>query len=259
MPPTFLYHAEAVGASGRITLPIEDAMPMQASLGSPVGEGYGSVRVESFKHLDYLSLGPIESKVVGSHSARDAAHGTLSTVSIEKLNILDVVTCDRLITRLTSKHPEDGSSQASFILYGTRFENLRIAGYQIDLNLAIGLFSQLGTFEKLNTAYQTDPAIRAELSQLAMYPVKGERLPVSNGIFGCTLAHIPDELPGGLTRNGQGIYVPHFGTVYPAQFYITEGSRRLRMLHVELGCSVEGCYGFGDTGANGSQYPGGTN
>lgn len=259
MPQTFLYHAEAVGASGRITLPVDDAMPMQASLGSPIGEGFGSVRVENFKHLDYLSLGSIESKVVGSHSTRDAAHGTLSTVTIEKLNILDVVTCDRLVTRLTSKHPEDGSSQASFILHGTRFENLRIAGYEIDLNLATGLFSKLSTWEKLNTAYQTDPAIHKELSDLAMYPVEGSKLPVSNGIFGCTLAYIPEELPGGLTRNGQGIYVPHFGTVYPAQFYITAASRRLRMLHVELGCSVEGCYGFGDTGANGQGYPGGTN
>jgi hypothetical protein len=250
MPNNFLYHAEAVAASGHISLPVADSIPIQASISAPIGPGFGSARVERFQHLDYLSFGPAESKVVGSYSARDKAYGTLATVSIENLNILDVVTCDKFVTRLTSKHNDDFKSQASFILHGTRFENLRIAGNAIDLDLAVGLFSELSTWDKLNDAYDNNADIRRELDNLALYPSLDGHLPVRNGIFGCTLARAP--------LKDRGIYVPHFGTIYPAYYYITATSRRLRMLHVELGCSVEGCYGFGDTGGNGSGYPGGS-
>jgi hypothetical protein len=259
MPPTnFLYHAEAVGASGYISLPVADAMPLQASLSSGIGPGFGKVRVENFKHLDYLSIRSMESHVVSSYSARDKAYGSLASVMLEGLSTLNVLTCDRLMTRLTTKHPEDGKSPASFILHGTHFSGLRIAGHEIDLDLAVGLFSELSSWDELNRAYENDPAIRKELDELALHPTKGKKLPVHNGIFGCTLAHIPAKLPRGMTRTAdQGIYVPHFGTIYPAHYYISQKCRRLRMLHVDLGCSVEGSNGYGDTGGNGSGYPGG--
>jgi hypothetical protein len=258
---TFLYHTEAVGASGHISLPVNDTMPLQASIASAIGPGFGKVRVENFKHLDYLSIGSIESQVVSSFSARDQAHGTLASVVIENLNNLNVVTCDRMVTRLTSKHPkhaQEGTAPGSFILHGTRFENLRIAGHAIELDLAVGLFSELSTWEKLNKAYETDPEIRKELRALSMYPSEGDQLPVHNGVFACTLARIP-KLPRGLSRKHHGIYVPHFGTIYAAEYYITATSRRLRLLHVDLGCSVEGCNGYGDGGANGQGLPGSGN
>jgi hypothetical protein len=259
---TFLYHTEAVGASGHITLPVCDTMPVQASIASAMGPSFGKVRVENFKHLDYLSIGSIESHVVSSYSERDQAHGTLASVVIEGLNNLNVVTCDRLVTRLTSKHPthpEHGSLPGSFILHGTHFDNLRIAGHAIELDLAVGLFSELSTWEKLNHAFETNHEIRKELNALALYPTEGDKLPIHNGIFACTLARIPAKLPHGLTRKHHGIYVPHFGTIYAAEYYISATFRRLRMLHVDLGCSVEGCNGYGDTGANGSGLPGSGN
>jgi hypothetical protein len=237
-------------------------MPLQASIASAIGAGYGKSRVENFKHLDYLTIGSLESQVVSSYSERDQAHGTMASVVIEDLNNLNVVTCDRLVTRLTSKHdkhPKDGSAPGSFILHGTHFNNLRIAGHQIDLDLAVGLFSELSTWEKLNTAYETNAEIRKELRSLAMYPKDGDKLPVHNGVFACTLARFPAKLPHGLTRKHHGIYVPHFGTIYAAEYYITATSRRLRMLHVDMGCSVEGCNGYGDTGANGQGLPGSGN
>jgi hypothetical protein len=228
-------------------------MPLQASIASAIGAGFGKVRVENFKHLDYLSINSLESQVVSSFSERDQAHGTLSSVLIEGLNNLNVVTCDKLVTRLTSKHPKEGG-QGSFILHGTYFENLRIAGHKIELDLAVGLLSELSTWDKLNDAYANYPEIRAELDGLALFPDHGAKLP--SGMFAITLAHLPKELPRGLTKKDHGIYVPHFGTVYAAEYYITATSRRLRMLHVDLGCSVEGCNGYGDTGANGQGLPG---
>jgi hypothetical protein len=256
MPPTFLYHTEAVGASGHISLPVADTMPLQASIASAIGASFGTVRVENFRHLDYLSIGSIESHVVSSYSERDQAHGTLASVVMEDLNLLNVVTCERFVTRLTTKHPDNGNSPGSFILHGTRFHELCIAGHKIELELAVGLLSELSTWKKLNTVYESDPAIRKELQDLSLYQGKGNKLPVHNGVFACSLAHIPAKLPRGLTRKGHGIYVPHFGTIYPPHYYITATSRRLRMLHVDLGCTVEGGNGYGDVGGNGAGLPG---
>ncbi|HVO97810.1 MAG TPA: hypothetical protein VMT15_07075 [Bryobacteraceae bacterium] len=258
MPRTnFLYHTEAVGLSGHISLPVNETIPLQASIASAIGPGYGKVRVENFRHLDYLRVGSIESHVVSSFSVKDKAHGTLSSVVIDDLNTLNVVTCGRLMTRLTSKH--DAGAQGSFILHGTHFDDLRIAGHRIDLDLSVGLFSELSTWDKLNNAYENDPAIRKELDELALFPRKGNKLPTYNGLFACTLARIPKKLPRGMAHAAEhGIYVPHFGTIYAAHYYITATSRRLHMLHVDLGCSVEGCNGFGNSGANGSSLPGGS-
>jgi len=256
---TFLYHTEAVGASGHISLPVQDTMPLQASIASAIGASFGKTRVENFKHLDYLSIGSMESQVVSSFSERDQAYGTLASVVIEDLNNLNVVTCDRIVSRLTSKHPKDdvkGTAPGSFILHGTHFEGLKIGGHAIEIDLAVGLFSELSTWEKLNQAWEGDASIRSELKGLSIYPASGDTLPLHNGYFACTLASFPDPLPRGITRKDHGLYVPHFGTIYAAEYYISATSRRLRMLHVDLGCTVEGCNGYGDSGSNGQGFPG---
>ncbi len=254
MKTRFLYHAEAVAATGHISLPFQETMPIQASAALPINGGHGSARAEKFRHRNIFSFESAESNVVGSYSELDKAHGTLSHVTIEGLNILDVVTCDRIVVRLTSKH-SGGGADPSFILLGTRFENLRIAGHKFDVDLATDLFSELSTWTKLHTAYSKDKKVKSEIDKLILLPEEGGGFKSPSGTLGVTLARNIDTLQSGLTRRDHGIYVPHFGTVYIGEFFITRGARRLLMLHVDLGCSIEGCYGVGSTGGNGSGYP----
>ena len=255
MASPFLYSASAVGGYGYVTLPVQDVMPNQASVALCVGPGIANARVDGFKHLSFASIGSVRSQVIGTYSDLDESRETLSAVVAENVNVLDVVTCDRISLRLASKYPEEANAEPAFVIHGTHFENLRIAGYPIDPDFASGLFNLLNTWGKLNGAYETDLVIRKQLSDLAMYPREGDKLPVDNGIFGCTVARIPDALPGGLTKKGQGIYVENFGTVYLGQFYISALARRMRMLYVDLGCTVEGYYGFVDGDLNGNPYP----
>jgi hypothetical protein len=128
----FLYHGGAVGATGFLTLPVQETMDIQASVALPITGGQGSSRVEGCRHRNYFSFCTAESHVVGSHSKTDHGYGTLATTTIEGLNIMDVVTCDRIVARLTAKYPDD-KSEPSFIPLGSRFENLRIAGHPIDV------------------------------------------------------------------------------------------------------------------------------
>jgi hypothetical protein len=249
----FLYHAEAVAASGYITLPIQETMPAQAATAAPILGGMASVSVDDFRHRNYLSFDHAESHVVGSYSEKDKAHGTLATTTIEGLNIMDVVTCDRIVARITTKHP---GNEAAFVPLGSRFENLRIAGHKIDIDLATDIFAEHDTWNKLHDAHAKYPEVRSELKRLALSrPEKDGDFPESKGMLYCTLARNIDNLPGGLRRKGHGIYVPHFGTVYVGEYFVTQHMHRLLMLHVDLGCSVEGCYGIGGSDGNGGWPP----
>jgi hypothetical protein len=229
-------------------------MEIQASVGLPITGGHGGVVVGPFRYRNNVfSFERAESTVVGSFSDKDNAHGSASMAIIEGLNILDVVTCDRIVARITSKHPDN--SDPSIIPLGSTFDNLRIAGYPITPDLSIDTFTTLENWKLLNDAYDTNPAIQAQLDQQSFYKSGGKGLPTSKGVFGCTLVRDFGPLAGGLTVKDHGIYVPHFGTVYLGEFYVSQNSRRMLMLHVDLGCSTEGCFGAGGTGGNGSPWP----
>ena len=251
MQTRMLYHADAVGASGNLTLPVQESMPIQASVCLPVIGGHGAAEVNEFRYRNILYFSWAESTVVGSYSEKDKAHGSASTAIIEGLNIMDVVTCDRIVARVTTKHAGD---EPSIIPMGSLFENLRIAGYKIEPDLAIDTFTQHETWGQLNAAHANDSKVREQLNKQSFHK-QGNQLPTSKGMFGCTLVRDFGKLPAGLTERDGGIYVPHFGTVYLGEFYVTQYSRRLLMLHVDLGCSTEGCFGVGGGGGNGTPYP----
>jgi hypothetical protein len=245
----FLYHGGAFAASGFITLPVQETMEAQASLAVPLTGGHASSRSQNFRHRNYFSFCSAETHAVGSYSARDKAYGTLVATTVEGLNILDVVTCDRVVARLTSKHPAD-QSDPSFVALGSRFENLRIAGHKIDVDLATDLFAEHHNWTRLSS----DQA-GTELAKLAVRPIKKETFSQAHGMVVCSLARNLDKLPGGLSRKGSGIFVPHFGTVYLGQYFATRHMHRLLMLHVELGCSVEGGISAGGGDTNGGWPP----
>lgn len=209
---------------------------MQASVSLPLTGGHGTSRVENFRHRSFFSFRSAESQVVGSYSTTDKAYGTLATCTVEGLDIMGVVTCDRIVARITSKHPDDGS-EPSIIPLGSRFENLHIAGFRIAPELAIDDLCEHDTWSKLG--------------KLKVPFQKHE----SRDMAACTLVRDLGELPGGLQANGLAIHVPHFGTVHLAELFITPDARRLLMLRVELGCSVEGQYGAGGSGGNGAWPP----
>jgi hypothetical protein len=255
MKTTMLYHAEAVGASGYLTLPVQETMEIQASAALPINGGSGSSSSNNFNHRNIFSFDSAQSMVIGSRSDGDAAYGSLSTVTITGLNIMGVVTCDQIVMRITTKHP-DGAPEPSILPMGCYFEGLCIAGQDVEPDLSIDTFTTYDTWTALQDAYAKDPAVKAQLDQQSYIPPTGNTLPTSSrGVFGCTLVRNWGKLPAGVTPRNGGIYIPHFGTLTLGEFYVSQYSRRVMMLHVDLGCSVEGCYGGGVGGGNGFPFP----
>jgi hypothetical protein len=250
----FLYHAEASAATGQLTLPYQELIQVPASASVPINGGHARATLENFDHRGIMSFRRADVHVVGSHSLKDHAHGTLSCVVVEGVNILGVVTCDRIVMRLTSKHPENGG-EPCFVPLGSRFEGLRIAGHPFEISMATDLFTENCTWSKLTHAYEHNPAAHDEIAKLSMIEAHGSHLPEGHGSLGVTLARGLDKLPRGLERRDHGIYVQHFGTVYLAEYFVSRHAHRLLMLHVDLGCSIEGCGGIGSGQNNGQFYP----
>jgi hypothetical protein len=131
----FRHHASAAAFGGYMTAPFTEALTTQAaSVLSPVG-GYGSARVENYRYHQIVSFDVGYSQVIGTRRLDrkgNTVHETLSQAVVEGLNILDIVTADRVVSRLASEYVEsEPPDEYRFRPIGSYFVNLRIAGCRI--------------------------------------------------------------------------------------------------------------------------------
>jgi hypothetical protein len=64
---------------------------------------------------------------------------TQSTSVLEGLNVGDVITADRLVAQISTEHPVTYPGHVPKVTFlGTRFENLQVAGYPVQLELNLG-------------------------------------------------------------------------------------------------------------------------
>jgi len=75
--------------------------------------------------------------VSGSYSEQHA-WVTLSTSVLEDLNIFDVITAERVVAQMFTEHQHKGWVPKMTFL-GTRFENLRVGGYAVQIELDLGI------------------------------------------------------------------------------------------------------------------------
>jgi hypothetical protein len=133
------YHAEATILSGHLRLPLAEEIRPQALANLPKEGGYFSQRAEAYRLESVISFRSAYTQVAGNRSTK-AGQGwtTLTTTAIEGLNVLDVVTADRIVGQTITEHPLEGYVPTVSFL-GTRFENLRIAGHPVDLDLDLDI------------------------------------------------------------------------------------------------------------------------
>jgi hypothetical protein len=261
----FLYHGSAVGVGGFITRPFSEIIPPQAGAVLPITGGHSSVRVENFRYRDLISFDAAYSTVSGDESVHDGtkAFNSLVTVTIEGLNIRQVVTARKVVARLVSRQ-SNGRQELPIHPVGSYFEDLRVAGVAVqpvahDVLFACQTLTQLADECPKQKRHPVDafgqplslrkPAPRAQAQAGA--PGSFEEQVILTSLY-----QRPDALPAGCTAVGPwGIGVPGFGTVYLGELLITTGSRRLTMIRVKMGSPEEGEVAAGDVGGNGHDYP----
>jgi len=137
---THHYHAEASVLGGHLRLPLCQEIKPQAHVKLSSEGGYISQRAENYRLEAVISFRSAYTHVAGNRSSKPGEGWTTLTSSvIEGLNILDVITADRIVGQTITNHPLVGYVPSISFL-GTRFENLRIAGNPVELDLNHDIF-----------------------------------------------------------------------------------------------------------------------
>ncbi len=282
-PRTHFYHANASAIGGRIDRPFEQIVPIQAPVSLPEVGGYGTARSEEFRFQGILSFRAAQTQVGGSFDERNNSWTTIVSAAIDNLNILDVVTADRVVAQASTEHPRKGyTPKVSFV--GTQFVNLRIGGCRVEPVFDLDFCDQGSEDEypkqpciqdpaflkKVEEQYRTmrsgqegtaSPQWRRHLDWLEQrYPLPqpapgpSEALVKERGTVLCSLIQkIQGDCPW--KPFGHVIVIPEFGKVYLSELLVDYNSFQLTMLRLELDGSVRGRIPACSYLINGSSMP----
>jgi hypothetical protein len=275
MPPyrTFHYHANAHVLSATFTRPLPYVVEVQGASSLPIIGGHGKGRVEDFRFEHFLSVKrgythvsgtpqeiEVEVKDGGKTRVEKKTHFTTLVTSVaEGVNILDVVTADRIVARLASNHTLDDKDypEPHFTLVGSRFENLHIAGCKVEVPLDIDLFEKIHTFAAARNEFKTN----ADFRRMAEDPFEGgDQLPQQpeHGAILCSIVDVKNmkmkKCPG-VTQKGHSFIIPKFGKLFLGEVLLEHSRRTLTMVRFELGSPVSGSGTVVALDGNGKPYP----
>jgi len=223
---TFSAYANSVGAVAEKPLKafLSDvpcaALPVNGGLISQSSENIefriGSARI--------LSIGRASSTVLGEF--REDHYVSLATATVEKLNILDVITADAVVSRVTSVYRTGQDVKpdmypATFYLAGSHFDNLRIDGELIQC--------------------EVEPTFKSKEG----FQIRRDEAHTDHLFKNCR------ERTDYLFKDRQEGFIPEFGAIHLGEVEKYGGKIILTMLRVELGCPVVATVTTGSTSTNG--------
>lgn len=272
-----VYHASAYGLAGEFERPSRHSIPTQAATVLGASGGRGFQRVENFQYDGTVSFRSAIAEVGGSFDECHNRHTSYATSVVEGLNILDVVTADRVVSRMAIYSAEvgDDKGEPTFDITGSHFVNLKIAGHKIDVKLATHVFHEHDTYSKIAAAHQAgnldDWWLWSKIGKLGKlkeleetyHAVRGVSSIARQGSQGGTYWFSPanhlkleDHVGASSELLGAGafVFVPKFGVIRLAEFVVHRHCRTLTMLRVHMcstgtgGTDVGGTHGSGGVG-----------
>jgi hypothetical protein len=274
---THTYHAEATVLHGDLHHPLVQEIKPQTNVKLSPRGGYLSEHAEPYRLEGIISFKKAYTQTGGNPDPKPG-HGwsTLSTSVIEDLNVLEVVTADRVVAQIGTDHPLEGYVP-SITFLGTRFENLRIAGHPVNIDIHPDP-SFLGDKPGNDGPYTRHPGFLERVARHFERIRGGDNVPApilerynqavtgSDGVerLECSLVNQVDgPYPG--RSFGHVIHVPGFGYIHLAVLRIEHSDFHdgvpkktlfdLTMIELEMGCIGGGKTGVGNTIINGSTQP----
>ncbi len=257
------YNAEAEALSGDLTLPLIQEVKPPTYVKLNERGGYVSQHVENYRLGGVVSFRSAYTQVGGNPDPKtDHGWNTLTTAVIEDLNVLDIVTADRIVCQISTDHPPIGYVPTVTFL-GTRFENLRIAGHELKMSLNLDM---LGPKPKKDAGYLSDREFQKRVTA-QREGVKGlkdlpaeiaahyNQAPSSAGKPGSIKCSLVNKVEGGYPGRSFGhvIDVPNFGKIYLAILNVEEsdfgtptGAPRATTITLTMIKMVMGCVGAGN-------------
>jgi hypothetical protein len=242
-PLRFHFHASGYALSGHFHRPVDVPISAQASLALPIEGGQAHSGIEKFAIPRIAAFDAAQTHLSGSFQDVEQNIATTSvTVVVEGLHVLDFLTVDRMVTRLTSEYIlNQKNSENHIIALGSHFEGLKLGGFAVNVTLRHDLLLEAKSFEDLKKSVKND--------------AKSGKIVVSGNevLLFSLVDKIETDLPGAEVE-GHTIKVPHFGKIALAEVFAGRNIRTLTMLRFELG-SPDGGGGSSGSGTGNGQPP----
>jgi hypothetical protein len=219
---------------------------------------------------DHQAMGPYQLRGLISYGSgythvaaheTEKAYTTLTTGAVENLNVLDVLTADRIVGQIYTEYlkrkdcedPNESDPVPVVTFIGTRFENLRICGQEIDLDWDIEVVGgklKDGSYvnaEKLLGNPSTNKVVNMPEHQSAADGPKPK--PEARAVG--SLVKVTKDPAVGIRETEYCIFIPHFGRIYLGELEICRVPGKdkkdhdayhvkLNMVRLAMGCIAAG-------------------
>ena len=280
----FYYHAHANALGGSLRQPLERLVSTPASVSLASAGGFSNSRVERFhvdglisieaahvrvsgsEHVNHVRLSESETKEVRSWR-------TITAATLEGLNVLEVLTADRIVAQVSVDHPQD-DGPIQITLLGSRFENLKVHGQLVRPKFDTRLLG-VGRAKAPGAAPtpEASPLPFAELLKITEEQHKERstlKLPEKvrsrfkvdahgkdldeKGSSLCSLVQeVEAEAP--VESFSNMLHIPDFGNVFLGELLVSRTSAQLTMLRLEMGCMADGDLSACSAFSNGRTMP----
>jgi hypothetical protein len=257
--PFYSFRADANALGGFLEEPFPKVIPTVAPVSLPAVGGFATARSEAFNLDEIVSCSSAYSRVSGTEHA-DGSISILTTAVVEDLNILEVVTAERVVAQVSISIPAE-SSKLQISLTGSRFEGLRLAGRPCQPTLNAKLIPPRGLplmWQDVQKAGQSQAKdlitiFKAREDKDADQWAKKRHgwmtaNPPSPAVGGKLLCSLVDGVHG---KDGHIVDIPGFGRIFLGELRVSYDSVQLVAIRAELGCPVTGKVSVSAVGGGG--------
>jgi hypothetical protein len=264
---SYSFRVDANALGGFLEEPLPKIIPTVAPVSLPPVGGFATARSEGFNLDEIVSCSCAYTRVSGTVHRADGSVSMLTTAVVEDLNILEVVTAERIVAQVSISIPR-GSNEFQISLAGSGFEGLRLSGRDNRPTLNSEL-NPPGSGHELPLAWQDiERAGRSQAKQLInSFKARGDKdaeqwaqkrhgwmtpdpLPGNGRHLLCSLVDgfVGEESNGAC---GHIVEIPGFGRIILGELYVSRDSVQLVAIRAELGCPVAGSVSVASVGGGG--------
>lgn len=270
----FYYHADASSLGGFIEQPFSEIIPSQASVSLPTVGGYATARTRALNFKEIVASRSAYTRVSGRTVHQDGPWSTLVTCVLEGLNIMEIVTAERIVAQISVEHPREGG-RAEISFAGTRFEHLRVGGQEVCPVLNPCLMGIHGKEDNTRAPVMWPTLLKTgqeQAANLLQNVAEDEQKDAYEWLLnrygwmepkrelqkdGCVLCSLVDGVEGTVPGKSFGHFVeiPDFGRIFLGELMVFPHSIQLTMVRAELGCNVQAQVSATTAHINGGTMP----